>query len=1053
MAKTSDTKAHILYCIFLTAFIFNANASFLISKKEKTLFSFNLNEKATYVLKSSDSLITTNTQYKKPYIFNKTLFAAQSLQGAVSTLAGTAYGYADGTGTAAKFQYPQGLATDPSGNIYVVDFSNRRIRKITPAGVVTTFAGSGVSGNADGTGVAATFTTPVDIAIDPAGLNLYVVDFGGKRVRKIVIATQVVSTIAGNDTTGNTDGIGTAATFKTLTGVAVDATYIYVTDGGNHNIRRIEISSNTVTTLAGSNAASPSAGFSDATGTSAAFNNPWGIEVDGSGGLYVAEFGGHRVRHITSGGVVTTLAGDTSNGTTGLTGTTDATGTAARFNGPTGIAIDSYGDLFVADASNNLIRKVTTGGVVTTFAGQGSDGFTNANGTGAQFTFPIRIEIDASDNFYIADYLDTGNHLIRKMNTSSIVTTTAASSIANKSVTLAGNAVEVVDGQTITARGIVYSITATNSNPTIGGTGVSQVTKGSGTGTFSENVTGLTANTAYTYRAYVTDSKQGTSYGPIQTFTTLKTTNSFSGASGSWSTDGNWSEGTAPTSEQHVSIPTGKTVTVDVSNASVSNLSVVGTLTIDPGKSITVNGNLTNTGTVTINSDATSSGSLIVSGSSSGNIVYNRYVTGSKWHLVGAPVSGESISDIRANGSLANGNSGNLGFASYDNSFTGTTGWQYITAASSGTINAGVGYSIQRTADGTVPFTGTLKVDNLSSYSITEGTKNAWNLVSNPYPSFIAANNGANGTNNFLLTNSAQLDPSFASLYFWNSSTNTYSPINHASASTHVSPGQAFFVKAKTGGGSINITEAMQSHQTGNLFLKQNTTNRPEIKLHITDGSTTKSTEIKYIEGTTTGLDVGYDTGLFDAVGSSFSLFTHLVTDSNGVNFTLQCLPQNNYENMVIPIGLKATKGKEITFSLDKINFNDYKIYLEDKLKGTFTQLDKTNTNYKITLNEDTNTIGRFYLHTTQATLNVKDVNSLKVKVFISEDKTIHLIGLHTEKIRIEVFDILGKKVLNRTLNNSYKTQLPNTLKSGTYILNIQSNNNVWRKKIILFNN
>lgn len=533
------------------------NASFLISKKEKTLFSFNLNEKATYVLKSSDSLITTNTQYKKPYIFNKTLFAAQSLQGAVSTLAGGDFGYNDGTGTAARFLWPGQIAVDAAKNTYVADNGNHRIRKITPEGVVTTLAGNGTTTSTDGTGTGASFNRPIAIAIDPSGLNLYVGEFSGNKVRKIVIATGVVTTIAGSGASGNADNAtGTLATFNGIKGLTVDATHIYVSDELNHNIRKIEIATGIVTTFAGAIAASPSAGYTDDTGTAAEFNSPFGITADGSGNIYVAESGGNRIRKITSAGVVTTLAGSNS-GTTGTSGTTDGTGTNARFNNPKDISIDSYGDLFITDTGNNLIRKVTTGGVVTTFAGQTTSGTTNANGTDAQFKFPFSIAIDASDTFYI---VDNNNHRVRKMNTSSIVTTTAASSIADKSVTLAGNAVEVVDGQTITARGIVYSITATNSNPTIGGTGVSQVTKGSGTGTFSENVTGLTANTAYTYRAYVTDSKQGTSCGPIQTFTTLKTTNSFSGASGSWSTDGNWSEGTAPTSEQHVSIPTGKTV-------------------------------------------------------------------------------------------------------------------------------------------------------------------------------------------------------------------------------------------------------------------------------------------------------------------------------------------------------------------------------------------------------------------------------------------------------------------------------------------------------------
>ena len=224
----------------------------------------------------------------------------------VSTLAGggSMGAFADGTGTAARFNLPTGVATDVSGNVYVADQRNNRIRMITSAGVVTTLAGGGSLGSyADGTGTSARFSSPNGVAMDVSG-NVYVSDYGNHRIRKITSAG-VVSTLAGNNSSTFADGIGTAASIK----------------------------------------------------------NPNGVSVDGSGNIYVGD-GNHRIRKITSGGVVTTLAGG---------GSTDAfadgTGTAARFSNPSGIALDASGNVYVADLSNQRIRKITSAGVVTTLAG------------------------------------------------------------------------------------------------------------------------------------------------------------------------------------------------------------------------------------------------------------------------------------------------------------------------------------------------------------------------------------------------------------------------------------------------------------------------------------------------------------------------------------------------------------------------------------------------------------------------------------------------------------------------------------------------------------
>ena len=265
------------------------------------------------------------------------------------------------TNAPALFDHPNGVVVDSSGNLYVADSSNDTIRKITAAGVVSTIAGTpGIAGNLDGTGTAASFRSPQGPAIDSAG-NIYVAEYANSIIRKITPAG-VVTTLAGyagND--GSLDGTGTAASFGNPRGVAVDSSgNVYVADSGNDLIRKIT-SAGVVTTLAGT---AVTAGSADGTGTAATFNYPERVAVDGSGNIYVADTYNHTIRKVTSAGVVTTLAG-----TAGALGSADGTGAAARFDYPSGLAVDGSGNIYVADQGNDTIRKISSAGVVTTLAG------------------------------------------------------------------------------------------------------------------------------------------------------------------------------------------------------------------------------------------------------------------------------------------------------------------------------------------------------------------------------------------------------------------------------------------------------------------------------------------------------------------------------------------------------------------------------------------------------------------------------------------------------------------------------------------------------------
>jgi len=333
------------------------------------------------------------------------------------TLAGTAgsSGSTDGTGSAARFSSPHGVAVDTAGNVFVADTFNHTIRKITSAGVVTTLAGTaGSSGSTDGTGSAARFDFPASVSVDSAG-NVYVADTFNHTIRKVT-SGGVVTTLAGTaGSSGSTDGTGSAARFDFPTSVSVDtAGNVFVADSGNNTIRKVT-NAGVVTTLAGL-AGFP--GSTDATGSAARFSSPHGVAVDTAGNVFVADRNNHTIRKVTSAGVVTTLAG-----TAGSSGSTDATGSAARFDNPIGVTVDTAGNVFVADTYNSTIRKVTSGGVVTTLAGTaGVNGSNDGTGSAARFNLPHGVAVDALGNVFVAD---NANHTIRKITSAGVVTTLA----------------------------------------------------------------------------------------------------------------------------------------------------------------------------------------------------------------------------------------------------------------------------------------------------------------------------------------------------------------------------------------------------------------------------------------------------------------------------------------------------------------------------------------------------------------------------------------------------------------------------------------------------
>ena len=322
-------------------------------------------------------------------------------------------GSTDGVGENAQFLYPSGITVDGEGTIYVSDTDNHTIRKITAAGVVSTLAGLATSlGNDDGVGTSARFWSPSGIAVDTLG-NLFVADTDNNTIRKVT-AAGVVSTLAGfAPYTGTNDGAGTNARFLSPGGIAVDTLgNLFVADTGNHTIRKIT-ANGMVSTLAGMPGQS---GSEDGAGSAARFNSPTGIAVDISGTLFVTDTENHTIRTITANGVVSTLAG-----LAGQTGNEDGAGGAARFDSLEGIAVDTLGNLFVADTGNHTIRKITAAGVVSTLAGANTDyGSRDGTGTNARFYLPGAITVNHAGTLFVAD---TFNLTIREITPAGVVST------------------------------------------------------------------------------------------------------------------------------------------------------------------------------------------------------------------------------------------------------------------------------------------------------------------------------------------------------------------------------------------------------------------------------------------------------------------------------------------------------------------------------------------------------------------------------------------------------------------------------------------------------
>ena len=446
---------------------------------------------------------------------------------------------------------------------------------------------------------------------------------------------------------------------------------------------------------------------------------------------------------------------------------------------------------------------------------------------------------------------------------------------------------------------------------------------------------------------------------------------------------------------------------------------------------------------VSVNSVIMNSGSsLIAAGTFTGIITYNRTLI-DDWHLIASPVVGETIENMYLKNNFIEATNSDIGLASY---LYDSNTWNYYKNTTTGAITSGQGYSSKLASLGDVSFTGTMATTDIAISSF--GRTIDYNLVGNPYPSYI-------NIESFLNENSNNLEEKTLWMYRYDDVElkRVYKPISLTSTLKHIAPTQGFFVQPKEESTVLNFRESMQSHQSVDTFQKTNSSERPEIKLLITNGTSTKYTDIFYIEGNTTGFDNGYDSSIFNST-ASFSLYTNTITNSSGRKLAIQSLPNSDYESMVVPVGITADADKEITFSATAINLPaGIKVYLEDRELNVFTELIAVDTDvYKVDLAAAVNGVGRFYLHTSQKVLDVSDVPILtNIKIYTTTNTNLRIVGLPEGAKALKLYNIIGQEIMSTSFNtNGVKDiALPN-LSKGVYTVQLKIGSEIIREKIFL---
>lgn len=478
------------------------------------------------------------------------------------------------------------------------------------------------------------------------------------------------------------------------------------------------------------------------------------------------------------------------------------------------------------------------------------------------------------------------------------------------------------------------------------------------------------------------------------------------------------------------------------------------TLTIGTSGSMTINGTLTSntSGSIIIQTSQANSGSFIAKagGASQGKgITLARSLDGGdEWALLGVPVTGETSTDVDDN---LRTNGGKSAIGHFDPSINNGEFVYYNTNAGTSLTN-GKGYLISPNGAQTVNFTGTMSVADVT-YDLADetGTYGNWNLIGNPYPSYLhMTDDGGDATNNFLTVNAAAIHDTYEAVYAWDGA--NYDVYNQTSNTiNHIAPGEGFFVYAVAGAATdASFTEAMQTSGQGanfNASVVRNDSQRVSIfKIELKDDLNNESDNLKlyFSDRVTKGLDPGYDAGKFFR-GSDSKVFTRLVEEDEGVDLQIQALPYNDLKDLVIPLGI-TTKSPSLQLSINENSIDHlYRVYLEDRLNNTIVEFNKS---IDLSFDDDSTGIGRFYLHFTEGTIPELPTDGDDFRIFKVSNSELRLMGSPETNYNAKVYDFSGRLV--REVNFNHQVNISEIDSRGINILTIESNDKTLTKKFKL---
>lgn len=522
-----------------------------------------------------------------------------------------------------------------------------------------------------------------------------------------------------------------------------------------------------------------------------------------------------------------------------------------------------------------------------------------------------------------------------------------------------------------------------------------------------------------------------------------------------WANGNNWNGGIVPqTNDKAIIVSATNNPIFDTSLHTIKNLEVKsgGDLTINSGKTLTVTNDFDNQGILTVNSSATQSGSFIVQGTSTGNLLYSRGgLLANKWSIIAPPVKNQKIvafaqnlaNDIRKNTTVSP-NRYAVGF--YNDANTSGSKWVYFNANTNvnTTFDTAKGYTVSRNSNGEIAFTGALEVNDVAKST----TVSEWNAIGNPYTAYYPINKNSNSS--FLNDNSANLE--IPSVYIWSVSQEKYVAVTNLVSSTEqfLPPAQGFFIKTNSSVANMhfkaNKRSAMPSSGTHD-FNKTETEKTPYVKVFAAKGNVKINTDIIFSKKATLGFDTNEDIENFTT--ANFDLNSYLVDNSMNKNFTIQSIPESSISTAVIPLSIEAKANDNIVFTTKPIDFpSEAKLYLEDKLTSTFTRLDEENSTYEVTLTENTSGIGRFYLHTSSRGLSTIDTDMSTVSIFKLDTNFLQIKG-QTKNARLTMFDMIGKQVYKNQFDVLGEKNINlSTLANGVYLINLETDKGNITKKI-----